>query len=1029
VATASSLVALRESDAAVLWSRTIGTSSANTPAFAGGEIFVSDGPGAALAFDASGTQLWSHAGGTTDARAVAVYQGRVFVRDRRDWSKSLILDAASGAAVGTFHSQTIPAFSGNLAIELNNGVLSAQDLSSGNTVWTFSGDTGLSVSPIVVNGYVYSGSWDGELYALNAATGTVVWMTGTANLPAGSETDATAPLLGLAAGQGYLVVPVFCQRCKSADGNPYELVAYTTGAGPQSAAAPNDAFAAPVWLVANPGSVGGSNVGATRESGEPDHAGAAVGHSVWYSWTAPADGFIYFTGTSEALSILVAAYRGSGLQSLVEEAADPGLTPGTPDTSRIQFPVNAATTYHFAIDTTRAVTGSPATGSFTIDPIYQPADPVLTWTAVNDYFARALVIPAGVTAADFYSLHASKEFGEPNHGGNPGGASVWFKWTAPTNATFTLATHGATFGVLLGIYTGTSVSTLTTVASAAAPVGSHDAAVSFSAKAGRTYYFAIDGRDGTGGPGELTITAGSSPPANSTPPETTITSAPPASTGSSGASFSFVSSAAESSFACSLDAAPFTLCSSPAAYSGLAIGAHSFQVKAVDSAGNSDPTPASDSWTIETPPKPPDTTITSAPPATTTATDASFSFISSQQDSSFLCSLDGMPFTLCSSPSNYSGLALGAHTFQVKAVDPAGNSDATPASYSWRIEAPPAPPETTITATPPSSTTATDATFSFVSSTANSSFSCSLDAAAFSSCSSPAGYLGLTVGAHTFRVEAIDANGYVDPTPATYSWTIEAPVLLPPDTTITSGPAPLTSAPDATFSFISSAPFSTFKCSLDAAAFAACTSPTSYSGLTVSTHSFRVQAIDASGTPDSTPASFSWTIEAPPTTPPPDTTITAGPPSTTTATEASFTFNSSAANATFKCSLDGANFATCTSPTTYTSLAVGPHIFRVEANDTTGNADPTPAAYTWTILAPTSGVRGATATLHVRIIGQPIVGHRLRAIARPEHSRLSYRWKLCARSAAPRSAAQRAFRCAFATRGSAYTSSSPSPDS
>jgi len=992
VATSSSLVALRESDGAPLWSRAIATSSSNTPAVVGGQVFVSDGPGAALAFDASGTQLWRHVGGTGDARAVAVYQGRVFVRDSSDWSKSLILDAASGAAVGTFRSQSIPAFSGNLAIELNNGVLSAQDLTSGNTVWTFTGDVGLTVTPIVVNGYVYTGSWDGELYALNAATGAVVWMAGTANLPAGSETGASAPLLGLAAGQGYLVVPVFCQRCKNSDGGPYELVAYTTGSGVQSAAAPNDPFSASVPLAANPGSFGGSNVGATRETGEPDHAGAAVGHSVWYSFTASRDGFVDLTVRSETLPILVAAYRGGGLQSLITEAADAGLTAGSPHTSRIQLPVNAATTYRFAIDTTRAVTGSPATGSFTLDPIFQPADPVLSWTAANDYFARALLIPNGVTAADFYTLHASKEFGEPNHAGNPGGNSVWFEWTAPANGTFTFASHAASFDVLLGIYTGSSVSTLTTVAGAAAPVGAHDAAVSFSAKAGHTYMFAVDGRDGASGTGELTITAGSSPPASATPPETTITAAPPATTSSSGASFSFVSSASESTFACSLDAGPFTLCSSPAAYSGLAVGVHSFQVKAVDPAGTSDPTPASYNWTIEPPPPPPDTTITSAPPATTTATDASFSFVSSQQDSSFLCSLDDVPFTLCASPVSYSGLAVGTHSFQVKAVGPAGNADPTPASYTWTIEA---PPETTITAAPPTTTTASDASFAFVSSAPNPSFKCSLDEAAFTPCNSPVGYSGLAVGAHTFRVQAIDAHGNVDPTPASYGWTIEAPVLLPPETTITSGPPSATTASEASFTFVSSAPFSTFTCSLDGSAFTACTSPANYSGLTVGTHSFRVEAIDAVGTPDPTPASYSWTIAAPPSTPPPETTITSAPPAMTSATDAAFSFTSSAPNATFECSLDGAAFTPCGSPAGYTQLAVGSHSFRVEAIDPTGNADPTPASYTWTITASVSGVHGATTTLRVRILGQPIVGHRLHTLARPRSNHLSYRWKLC----------------------------------
>jgi hypothetical protein len=85
---------------------------------------------------------------------------------------------------------------------------------------------------------------------------------------------------------------------------------------------------------------------------------------------------------------------------------------------------------------------------------------------------------------------------------------------------------------------------------------------------------------------------------------------------------------------------------------------------------------------------PPQTTITSAPPATTTNTSATFSFTSGETGASFECSLDGAPFSACTSPREYSGLAVGAHTFRVRAVDAAGNADATPAQHNWTITPP-----------------------------------------------------------------------------------------------------------------------------------------------------------------------------------------------------------------------------------------------------------------------------------------------------------------------------------------------------
>jgi hypothetical protein len=111
-------------------------------------------------------------------------------------------------------------------------------------------------------------------------------------------------------------------------------------------------------------------------------------------------------------------------------------------------------------------------------------------------------------------------------------------------------------------------------------------------------------------------------------------------------------------------------------------------VRAVDLAGNADPTPASRSWTIDT--VPPQTTITATPPAVTPSTNASFDFNANQAGSRFECSLDGAPYSACTSPAGYSGLAPGSHQFSVRATDPAGNTDPTPATHTWTISLAPA---------------------------------------------------------------------------------------------------------------------------------------------------------------------------------------------------------------------------------------------------------------------------------------------------------------------------------------------------
>src|SRR5207253_528758 len=122
-------------------------------------------------------------------------------------------------------------------------------------------------------------------------------------------------------------------------------------------------------------------------------------------------------------------------------------------------------------------------------------------------------------------------------------------------------------------------------------------------------------------------------------------------------------------------------------YSGLADGSHSFQVRATDPAGNTDPTPASYTWTVDA--TPPETTITAAPPARSNSSSASSSFTATKAGSTFACQLDGTALAACTIPQSYSGLADGSHSFQVRATDPAGNTDPTPASYTWTVDATP----------------------------------------------------------------------------------------------------------------------------------------------------------------------------------------------------------------------------------------------------------------------------------------------------------------------------------------------------
>jgi hypothetical protein len=96
----------------------------------------------------------------------------------------------------------------------------------------------------------------------------------------------------------------------------------------------------------------------------------------------------------------------------------------------------------------------------------------------------------------------------------------------------------------------------------------------------------------------------------------------------------------------------------------------------------------------------PDTSISSGPADPSSATNASFSFAATETGSAFECKLDAGSFASCTAPKSYSALGAGSHTFSVRATDTAGNTDASPASWTWTINPPAAdttPPDTTIT--------------------------------------------------------------------------------------------------------------------------------------------------------------------------------------------------------------------------------------------------------------------------------------------------------------------------------------------
>src|SRR3954452_14018366 len=112
----------------------------------------------------------------------------------------------------------------------------------------------------------------------------------------------------------------------------------------------------------------------------------------------------------------------------------------------------------------------------------------------NDAFAAAASLSGWTTTATGTNVAATRETGEPMHGGvTIETGSVWWKWTAPQSGTIRVDTLGSDFDTVLGVYTGGSVSALTTVASNDNAIGTYASEVSFAATAGTTYAIAVAG--------------------------------------------------------------------------------------------------------------------------------------------------------------------------------------------------------------------------------------------------------------------------------------------------------------------------------------------------------------------------------------------------------------------------------------------------------------------------------------------------------------------------------------------------------
>ena len=226
---------------------------------------------------------------------------------------------------------------------------------------------------------------------------------------------------------------------------------------------------------------------ATLEPGEPDDGNVGsepIDKSIWFSWQAPADAAVTIDSCGTfSFGTRLAAFTEASLATLKRvHGYETNYGPVCSGHPSLSF--NAVKGVRYAI----AMFGEPWVGGpieLTVSPTPPPA---------NDDFGDPYHEQRIGLHRRRHECRATKEAGEPQHGGDPGGSSVWFTWVAPDSGVASLSTCGSTFDAVLMAYEGDQVGDLR-------PLGrllpgylcEPSRELRFGVTAGQTYRFALDG--------------------------------------------------------------------------------------------------------------------------------------------------------------------------------------------------------------------------------------------------------------------------------------------------------------------------------------------------------------------------------------------------------------------------------------------------------------------------------------------------------------------------------------------------------
>jgi hypothetical protein len=412
---------------------------------------------------------------------------------------------------------------------------------------------------------------------------------------------------------------------------------------PAAMAAPpvNDNFSEATSLgSALPVHVSESNAEATKEPGE-DINGFAKGHSIWWKWDAPSTGWVTVSVCGSSMMSYVNVFEGTELTHLTSLTARRGNGDEGPQcwASQSTYTFEAIAGHHYVIGADgngfyvpppppgeAHIPSGEGTIALSIEATPPPPnDSFATPIRMGESFDEGHQNPFEEQREELfyyeqthgYNWEATKEAGEPDHAGDPGGASVWYAVTPPVSGELRISLESGGPG-LVALYQGSTLGGLTPLGSAA----NSYSPIAVQVTAGTEYRIAVDGSH-TADPSapfrsfmgsfQLSLRLSSKVPLpapcmclGQTPPA----AAPPAPVVPSlklgahqvdaaghTATFHFGSPTAGATFICKLDGKAYRACASPFKVKGLRPGKHAFRVLAT-LGGTTSPSPGVVHFTV-----------------------------------------------------------------------------------------------------------------------------------------------------------------------------------------------------------------------------------------------------------------------------------------------------------------------------------------------------------------------------------------------------------------------------------------------